>query len=264
MALYDRIGVGYDRFRRADAHIAHRLFHLVRNESEGSCIATDLYLDVACGSGNYTIALSEMGLRMVGIDQSETMIAAARQKSGDVRWSVADAERLPFPDHTFAGAVCTLAIHHFSSLEPVFAEVYRTLRSGKFVIFTATKEQMARYWLNEYFPEAMRASIDRMPSASAVAESLKKAGFQSVSYETYEVTDQLQDLFLYSGKHRPELYLNPEIRAGISTFAALADPDEVEDGCRKLERDIETGRIRKVIERYQSDSGDYLFAVAEK
>jgi hypothetical protein len=138
------------------------------------------------------------------------------------------------------------------------------LAQGRFVLFTSTAEQMRRYWLNEYFPAAMARSIAQMPSLKAIVEALQQSGFEEISTEPYEVQRGLQDLFLYSGKHRPELYLDPRVRAGISTFAALTEPPEVEDGCRKSPQGIESGHIADVIATYQHAQGDYLFVVAQK
>lgn len=78
------------------------------------------------------------------------------------------------------------------------------------------------------------------------------------------VAPDLQDLFLYSGKQRPELYLNPAVRADISTFASLADPEEVREGCERLEADLRSGRFARIAARYSDREGDYLFAIAEK
>jgi hypothetical protein len=78
------------------------------------------------------------------------------------------------------------------------------------------------------------------------------------------VRHDLQDFFLYSGKHRPEIYLDPRVRTGISTFAALADAAEVEDGCQRLSQDIESGRLAEVMAGYQHAQGDYLFVISAK
>ena len=48
-------------------------------------------------------------------------------------------------------------------------------------------------------------------------------------------------MFAASGWRRPEIYLNPEVRANISALA-LADADEVEDGAIRLQEDLETGK----------------------
>ena len=66
---------------------------------------------------------------------------------------------------------------------------------------------MRGYWLYEYFPEAMRKSIEQMPALDQVSESLLRAGLGSIETARYEVPDDLQDLFLCGGKHRPQLYL---------------------------------------------------------
>ena len=72
---YDRIGDGYDLTRRADPRITERLASLL-DAAPGAPV-----LDVACGTGNYTFALEERGLAMVGGDLSQTMLARARQST---------------------------------------------------------------------------------------------------------------------------------------------------------------------------------------
>jgi hypothetical protein len=123
---------------------------------------------------------------------------------------------------------------------------------------------MNQYWLNEYFPNAIAAASRQMPDINIVLHELGRAGFFIVGVETFLVQPDLQDLFLYSGKYEPGLYLNERIRAGISTFANLASKEEIDWGCSKLQNDIISGRIGRVIERFPSQFGDYLFIVAEK
>lgn len=253
---YDRIGIGYDTTRRADPYIAGRLFELLK-APVGARV-----LDVACGSGNYTAALARRGLRMVGVDQSATMLDAARHKSTDVHWCRGEVGALPFADARFDGALCTLALHHFPDLRVAIGEMRRVMRGGRLVFFTATREQMRGYWLNAYFPIAMERSIEQMPDWCDVESALLAAGFSVIRAEPYDVQPDLQDFFLYSGKLRPEIYLDPNVRAGISTFSLLADADEVDSGCRKLAGDLAGEIITNVLDRYRHSRGDYLFVVA--
>src|SRR6202011_4798683 len=137
---------------------------------------------------------------------------------------------------SFEGATCTVAIHHMSNPWRGFEEVFRVLDSGRFVIFTGDHAQIDGYWLKEYFPNATAAAIKQMPSAQAVVAHLKLAGFTAIETEPWEVPRDIQDWFLYAGKYRPEIYLDPAVRAGISFFAGgLATPRETAEGCAKLE-----------------------------
>ncbi|NNE67439.1 MAG: class I SAM-dependent methyltransferase [Pyrinomonadaceae bacterium] len=255
-AKYDRIGVNYDTSRRADPYILSRLLHHLAPINGKS------YLDVACGSGNYTSAMASKAGNWSAIDQSDVMLSKARSKSAEVEWMKADAGNLPFTKGSFDGVTCTLAIHHFPSLRGAFGEIRRVLSDGRFVLFTSTTEQMKGYWLTEYFPVAMDRSWDQMPSRVEIEAALDVAGFKIEELEPYAVAEDLGDFFLYSGKHRPEMYLDPMVRRGISTFSSLADPAEIEAGCRVLERDINSGRIKKVIAEYDNDLGDYCFFVS--
>lgn len=256
--LYDNIGVNYDATRRADPYLTERLAHHLGLQGGRR------YLDIACGTGNYTSALAASGGYWYGLDLSMGMLRSARSKGSGLRLVRGDAAAMPFPDRNFDGAVCTMALHHLPHLAPVFREAFRVLRGGRLVIFSSTCEQMINYWLNEYFPIAMARSTEQMPSIATVSGALEQTGFLVEEVELYEVQPDLQDLFLYAGKHKPELYLDETVRRGISTFSSLADPVELENGCARLRRDVESGYINEVIESYRSGEGDYLFIVASR
>ena len=70
----------------------------------------DHLLDVGCGTGGAVRALAQLvgsTGRVVGVDNSATMIAAARQRADglglSVEYQVADAHALPFADASFSG-----------------------------------------------------------------------------------------------------------------------------------------------------------------
>jgi SAM-dependent methyltransferase len=262
VTLYDRIGVGYDTTRRADPGLVRRLLDLLAVPTGSGC------LDVACGTGNYTTALAEAGLRMVGVDVSRQMLTSARAKSGAVRWVNGDAAALPCADASFRAAVCTLALHHFPRPEHVFREIARVLDRGpgaaRLLIFTADPEQMRRYWLAEYFPDAIQQAIRQMPPVEPTLALLLAAGFTQIDRVPWSITLEVQDLFLYAGKYRPELYLDPSVRAGISMFATQADPAEIERGCARLSADLASGRFTDVLRAAEHPDGDYLFLVATR
>jgi ubiquinone/menaquinone biosynthesis C-methylase UbiE len=273
-APYDRIGGAYDSTRRADSYIVSRLLaHLRPHE-------TSRYLDVACGTGNYTLAFAAAGVRVVGVDSSPRMVAAAASKASPSldrdqgfdadaghdtpRWAVADVTRLPFPSATFTGASCTLALRYFADLDAAIAELGRVVGAGPIVLFTATPEQIRRYWLRTYFPETVERTATQAYSLARITDALNAAGFSQVRTEPYAVRPDLEDLFLYSGKHRPSLYLSPAVRAGMWSFATLAPPSEEATGCAELRRDLASGRIASVLPTVDDPLGDYLFVVADR
>lgn len=242
-SLYDSIGKSYDTTRKADAEIARRLRNNLQ-VVDGSKI-----LDIACGTGNYTIALQESGLQMVGSDISSEMLIKAKEKSNDIQWELADVKQLPYNDNSFSGATCILAIHHFDNLYTPFKEVYRVIDRGRFVIFTSSPEQINNYWLKEYFPEAIYKSAKQMPEVIEVSNTLIEVGFNIIGHETFLVQPDLQDFFLYSGKYEPRMYLNGKVRSGISTFANLASVEEIKKGCSQLKKDIETYKFEDILKK---------------
>lgn len=257
-AIYNTIGKTYDTTRCADPFVVERLLANLKAKSGGK------YLDIACGSGNYTGALHKNGLLIEGIDVSEEMLNKARRKYPTISWHNGDAKALPFKNNSFDGATCILATHHIKDINAAFQEAYRVIGNGCFIIFTAPPEQMENYWLREYFPKMIENGMKDMEGFSKLHAVLATAGFKNIRQEKFFVTENLQDLFLYSGKYRPEIYLDPSVRAGISSFQLSVNGSEVEYGLIKLEQDIKSGRIKEVIASYESDSGDYSFVIGEK
>ena len=258
MALYDRIGVGYDDTRQADPYLRSRLIHHLRPSHNGR------YLDIGSGTGNYTLAMHQADIEIYGLEVSPIMLEAAKRKTPAIAWVNARAEAIPFAPATFDGATCTFVHHHFSDPVAAFKEIHRVLKDdARLVILNATAEQTKRYWLVEYFPRAIEKAVAPYARFETI-EMLTGTGFQIVSEEKYDVAPDLKDLFLYCGKNRPERYLDPRIRSGISTFADAPDADEIDRGLARLADDIESGRINRVIRSFAHDGGDYMFTVARK
>lgn len=256
---YNTIGKGYDTTRKADPYLSKRLFDLL-DQGNGSEV-----LDVGCGTGNYTLALAKMGLRMTGMDPSEHMLEQAREKTSDITWTIGRAEEIPFGNGCFDGVIATLTTHHWSDLRQGFSEIHRVLKpNGTMVLFTSTPEQMRGYWLCHYFHTIMERSCSVMPTLEATLNGLNDAGFAHVVQEPYSMRPDHQDHFLYSAKDSPERYLDPVFRKGISTFSALSEPTELAEGLAHLAADINNGDWKNIRANYNHELGDYLFIIAER
>ena len=167
--IYDKIGEGYNKTRKADPYITTRLFDLLDSQKDKS------YLDIGCGTGNYTIALNELGVNLIGVDPSDKMLEEARSKSNNINWLHGYAETIPFSNQQFDGAIATLTMHHWSHLENSFLEIARVLKpQSRFVVFTFTPLQESGYWFNHYFPEMMKKSIKKAIPQEIVINAAKK------------------------------------------------------------------------------------------
>jgi ubiquinone/menaquinone biosynthesis C-methylase UbiE len=257
-AVYDTIGATYSSTRGADPAIVRDLARYA-GAKDGL-----RFLDVACGTGHYTKAIAAFGGHWHGTDISEVMLKQAEEKSSEIKWAVCSADSLPYPDSFFDGVICSLAIHHFHELAPAFRSIWQVIKTGRFVIFTAFAEQMQGYWLCHYFPEMMRRSAEKMPSKLRVISELKSVGFEIETIVPFDVTNELQDLFLYSGKDRPEIYFDPEVRANTSSFALLCPPEELRAGLIALRADLDSGRFQEIAKSYATTAGDYAYVVANK
>ncbi len=255
---YDKIGINYNRTRKADPLIARRILHHLAPTVNGK------YLDIGCGTGNYTNEFQQKGFQFIGIDPSQTMLEKAKALNQAIDWRIGQAEKTGLPENYIEGITASLTIHHWTNLGNGFVELARALKpGGRIVIFTATPKQMKGYWLNHYFPNMLEDSINQMPSWDSIERGLAKSGIKIIETEKYFIKPDLKDFFLYCGKENPALYFNEQIRRGISSFSALANQDDVKTGLSKLSEDINSGKIDAIMDEYKHDAGDYLFVVGK-
>lgn len=256
---YDKIGTDYNLTRKADKYLTEKLLHHLKPNQSGK------YLDIGCGTGNYTNELQKSGFQFIGIDPSEKMLEKAKLKNAKIDWQTGFAENTELPENYVDGIVGSLTIHHWTDLKNGFSELYRVLKpNGRIVIFTSTPKQMKGYWLNYYFPKMLSDSITQMPTLESVETAMKNSKIELLSTEKYFIKPDLQDQFLYCGKQNPELYFDDQIRHGISSFSSLANRTEVEQGLSELRKDIDSGKINEIIKSYENDFGDYLYIIGKK
>lgn len=81
----------------------------------------DRLLDLACGMGRTTLRLYEMGFSVVGIDQSEVLINAARKRFPYLDLRVGSFTCIEEPDATFSHVLITS-----NAIDLAFPEFNRT------------------------------------------------------------------------------------------------------------------------------------------
>jgi trans-aconitate methyltransferase len=85
-------------------------------------------LDLGCGDGQLTARLAATGADVVGVDASETMVAAARARG--VAADVASAESLPYPDASFDAVFSNAVLHWVRNHDAMMDQVRRVLKPG--------------------------------------------------------------------------------------------------------------------------------------
>jgi SAM-dependent methyltransferase len=92
----------------------------------------DRVLDVGSAAGAIAHHLSTLGCDVVGIDTSETGVQHARERYPELRFEVADAAALPFPDGSFDKVVAADVTEHLddATFRGMLGECRRVLVPG--------------------------------------------------------------------------------------------------------------------------------------
>jgi ubiquinone/menaquinone biosynthesis C-methylase UbiE len=95
-------------------------------------------LEVACGTGRFTVMLAERGADIVGVDISEAMLEQGRTKAhaagvdDALDFMQADASRLPFPDNHFDSVFAMRFFHLAPDPAAFMAELRRVSKNQVF------------------------------------------------------------------------------------------------------------------------------------
>ncbi|VDC31230.1 class I SAM-dependent methyltransferase [Pseudogemmobacter humi] len=90
-------------------------------------------LELACGTGEVTRLLHDLGHEVTALDFSETMLAKARAKHAGkprLRFLLADAQHTMEPAGAYDAVVCRHLVWTLTAPEAAFAEWFRLLRPG--------------------------------------------------------------------------------------------------------------------------------------
>ncbi len=120
---------------------------------------TDEVLDVACGTGDLTMAFARAGAaRVVGADFTREMLDIAEHKkparSADtITYVEADAQQLPFDDASFDVVSIAFGIRNVQEPERAISEFARVLRpGGRLVILEFDTPMFAPVrWFNSFY-----------------------------------------------------------------------------------------------------------------
>lgn len=241
MADYDIIGVDYANLRRPDPRIAAQIERALGNARS--------VLNVGAGAGSYEPTNREV----TALEPSAVMIA--QRPPGAAPAIQGRAEALPFADKSFDAAMAVLTVHHWSDPARGLAEMRRVAR-GPVVICTFDPAQRG-CWLTDYLPELIALDERILPP---IADYKRWLG--PVEVVPVPVPHDCSDGFLYAYWRRPRAYLDPRVRAGISSFWALGD---VSPQLAALAADLDSGawerRYGDVLERETLDIGYRLVMV---
>jgi SAM-dependent methyltransferase len=216
--IYDTIGRGYAEVRQPDPRIATRI-----EAALSDCASV---VNVGAGAGSY-----EPGDRDVtAVEPSGEMIA--QRPSGAPTVVQANAEDLPFEDHSFDAAMAVLSVHHFVDMALGLREMQRVARRRLVIV---TLDSTVDVWAHDYWPELGLVARATLPSIEDLLGALPNA-----RAEIIRCPRDCRDGFYLTFWDRPELLLDPEVRRGSSAFHEVS-LEAAARGLRRLRADLASG-----------------------
>ncbi|MFX0166729.1 MAG: class I SAM-dependent methyltransferase [Candidatus Hodarchaeota archaeon] len=235
---YEKISQIYDISRASNSETVEKLIKLLHIDQNS------IILDMGSGTGNYTAALQQITQFIIGIDISIDMIKQAHMKYPMLNFIYGNIKNLPFNSETFDGIFAIQVLHHVKNKNSFLREAYRILRKEAYIaIHSCSHTQMRAFWFYHYFPKGLNVDLTRIPDVGEITKLLENVGFSNVDFDIC-----FQDEVVIN--ETPESYLKRKYRDSISTFSFLTEEDVIL-GCKKLQKDIISGVVEKIIQKSQ-------------
>jgi ubiquinone/menaquinone biosynthesis C-methylase UbiE len=144
-------------------------------------------LDVGTGTGRAAMALARRGALVTAVDASREMLRVAERRAAaedlPIRFALADAHSLAFPDRAFDVVVCLRVLIHAVDWPGSLRELARV--SGRhLVIDYARRSSLARLqsaWKRAAWALGISGVPYRVISDAAIARELEKSGFRPMA-----------------------------------------------------------------------------------
>lgn len=149
----------YDEYGDAWWDGSHRGLRMLANQVRARLLYFDgvdarwegvTVLDLGCGGGFMAEALARRGSRVLGIDPSISLLAAARrhavQAGLTIRYIGGTGEAIPLPDRSVERVVCVDVLEHVRDIGRVIREIRRVLCPGGLFLFdTVDRNRFSRF-----------------------------------------------------------------------------------------------------------------------
>ncbi len=220
-ANYGRIGAGYVHYRQPEPEIAALIRRALGDAKT--------VLNVGAGAGSY----EPVDLAVTAVEPSASMRA---QRPAHLPAAIdAQAEKLPFADKHFDAAMATFTVHQWADLDAGLREMRRVPR-GPIVVMSCAPDELDRFWLHDYAPEAIEVEAGRYPRIDHIAAQLGGR----VDVLPVPIPLLCSDGFGEAYYGRPEMLLDPGARQACSAWSFVA-PEVVARFVSSLQRDLDSG-----------------------
>ena len=220
--LYDAIGTTYTVTRRTDPRIAAQIWAALGDART--------VVNVGAGAGSYEPTDRDV----LAVEPSAVM--RSQRPPGGAPCIAASAESLPFADQSFDAAMAVATIHHWQDPFAGLHEMRRVAR--RVVVFTYDLSTLREFWLTrDYLPELVDVLTGKPPLAE-LAEEI------DARIEPVMIPWDCVDGFPEAYWRRPEIYLDEQVRRGMSIWSTLG-PEVEQRAVSALSEDLTSGRWKE-------------------
>ena len=128
-----------DMYHHLKINYLHRLNFILDRVAKLMPIPENVNIgDFACGQGNISLSLAEMGYDVAAIDINKKFIEYSKMKyeKGNVEWIVSEIDKLVYKEDIFDVAVAGEVIEHCAYPEEIIISILKFVKPGGFLIIT--------------------------------------------------------------------------------------------------------------------------------
>ena len=160
-------------------------------------------LDIAAGTGSSSRPLADAGAEVSPVDFSQGMLDAGKKRHPDLKFTLADALKLPFKDGEFDVTTISFGLRNTTDFQKALQEALRVTKVGGRIVVVEFSHPTNPIFRNLYMkylmgllpkvarklssnPDAyiyLAQSIQAWPNQVLLAEKLSQAGWKNVAWQ---------------------------------------------------------------------------------
>ncbi len=189
---FDKAAAHYDQAAFIQREIGKRL----EERLDDIKLSPHRVMDLGCGTGKQLEALAKRypAAEIVAVDHSVSMLQQADKLGNNIIRVSSDAERLPFPDHSFDLIFSNLMFQWCDPLLPALSECFRLLKEGGLIMFSTlgpdTLQELRYCWSQIDKAPHVNTFLDMHP----IGDMLLKVSFSDPVMDMEYITATYKDV----------------------------------------------------------------------
>lgn len=161
-------------------------------------------LEIGCGNGAGAKLINKYfkphSIDAIDLDPRMITIANRKRHDANIRFQIADAAKLPFPNNSFDAVFDFGIIHHVPNWKRAVSEIHRVLKPGGQLIMEDLSIDSFHTWFGTFLKSVLAHPYGNMFTTKEFIHELQNTGMKIIHYQSYYPLKIMKYFTVYANK----------------------------------------------------------------